>query len=408
MNSLFNQRLQSHFTQMSKYLRYVFNDFFVIALMFIIGGIGYQYAMFIKHLQAGQWWEQLVLVVVILFVIQLNNLVTFVKRADFVFWLPKEKEFFAFLRSGLRYSKSLAVIVQIMAWFVMIPFIEKAMVTTNISAILLFLVTMVVLKMMILNFQMIDNYHHNHNLLNNKVFYRVIVPLVVVALATYINVYVGVIIGVAMLILSHLLVAKLKQQSIDWQVVIEKTESHENSLNRFFNMFTDVENMQGAVRRRSYLDSLFKMFNGDVYSVLYSRGIVRDKEISGLLTRVSILGAIIIGAIKLEWMAVLIALLFIYLIVFQLIPYFTNFEDNVFISLYPISFDQQVKSFTNVIGKIMILVIIVLMVGSIFMFNLLGSLMLLLALVIEWILLIKIYVPKKIKKASSNYWCCLT
>ncbi|CAI2588538.1 hypothetical protein AKUH3B101J_06140 [Apilactobacillus kunkeei] len=403
MNSLFNQRLQSHFTQMSKYLRYVFNDFFVIALMFIIGGIGYQYAMFIKHLQAGQWWEQLVLVVVILFVIQLNNLVTFVKRADFVFWLPKEKEFFAFLRSGLRYSKSLAVIVQIMAWFVMIPFIEKAMVTTNISAILLFLVTMVVLKMMILNFQMIDNYHHNHNLLNNKVFYRVIVPLVVVALATYINVYVGVIIGVAMLILSHLLVAKLKQQSIDWQVVIEKTESHENSLNRFFNMFTDVENMQGAVRRRSYLDSLFKMFNGDVYSVLYSRGIVRDKEISGLLTRVSILGAIIIGAIKLEWMAVLIALLFIYLIVFQLIPYFTNFEDNVFISLYPINFDQQVKSFTNVIGKIMILVIIVLMVGSIFMFNLLGSLMLLLALVIEWILLIKIYVPKKIKKASSNY-----
>ena len=403
MNSLFNQRLQAHFTQMSKYLRYVFNDFFVIALMFIIGGIGYQYAMFIKHLQAGQWWEKLVLVVLLLVVIQLNNLVTFVKRADFVFWLPKEKEFFAFLRSGLRYSKSIAVIVQIVAWFIMIPFIEKTMVTINIALTLMFLVILVVLKMMILNFQMTDNYHHNGNFLNNKIFYRVIIPLVVVALATYFNVYVGVIIGIVVLILSHLLVAKLKQQSINWQVVIEKTESHENSLNRFFNMFTDVENMQGAVKRRSYLDSMFKIFNNDVYSVLYSRGIVRDKEISGLLTRVSILGAIIIGAIKLDWMAILIAMLFMYLIVFQLIPYFTNFEDNVFTSLYPINFDLQVKSFTNVIGKIMILVIIVLMIGSIFMFNLLGSLMLFLALVIEWILLIKIYVPKKIKKASSNY-----
>ncbi|MDN2612211.1 ABC transporter permease [Apilactobacillus sp. EABW-1NA] len=403
MNSLFNQRLQAHFTQMSKYLRYVFNDFFVIALMFIIGGIGYQYAMFIKHLQAGQWWEKLVLVVLLLVVIQLNNLVTFVKRADFVFWLPKEKEFFAFLRSGLRYSKSIAVIVQIVAWFIMIPFIEKTMVTINIALTLMFLVILVVLKMMILNFQMTDNYHHNGNFLNNKIFYRVIIPLVVVVLATYFNVYVGVIIGIVVLILSHLLVAKLKQQSINWQVVIEKTESHENSLNRFFNMFTDVENMQGAVKRRSYLDSMFKIFNNDVYSVLYSRGIVRDKEISGLLTRVSILGAIIIGAIKLDWMAILIAMLFMYLIVFQLIPYFTNFEDNVFTSLYPINFDLQVKSFTNVIGKIMILVIIVLMIGSIFMFNLLGSLMLFLALVIEWILLIKIYVPKKIKKASSNY-----
>lgn len=408
MNSLFNQRLQAHFTQMSKYLRYVFNDFFVIALMFIIGGIGYQYAMFIKHLQAGQWWEKLVLVVLLLVVIQLNNLVTFVKRADFVFWLPKEKEFFAFLRSGLRYSKSIAVIVQIVAWFIMIPFIEKTMVTINIALTLMFLVILVVLKMMLLNFQMTDNYHHNGNFLNNKIFYRVIIPLVVVALATYFNVYVGVIIGIVVLILSHLLVAKLKQQSINWQVVIEKTESHENSLNRFFNMFTDVENMQGAVKRRSYLDSMFKIFNNDVYSVLYSRGIVRDKEISGLLTRVSILGAIIIGAIKLDWMAILIAMLFMYLIVFQLIPYFTNFEDNVFTSLYPINFYLQVKSFTNVIGKIMILVIIVLMIGSIFMFNLLGSLMLFLALVIEWILLIKIYVPKKIKKASSNYWCCLT
>ncbi|CAI2590679.1 ABC transporter permease [Apilactobacillus kunkeei] len=403
MNSLFNQRLQAHFTQMSKYLRYVFNDFFVIALMFIIGGIGYQYAMFIKHLQAGQWWEKLVLVVLLLVVIQLNNLVTFVKRADFVFWLPKEKEFFAFLRSGLRYSKSIAVIVQIVAWFIMIPFIEKTMVTINIALTLMFLVILVVLKMMLLNFQMTDNYHHNGNFLNNKIFYRVIIPLVVVALATYFNVYVGVIIGIVVLILSHLLVAKLKQQSINWQVVIEKTESHENSLNRFFNMFTDVENMQGAVKRRSYLDSMFKIFNNDVYSVLYSRGIVRDKEISGLLTRVSILGAIIIGAIKLDWMAILIAMLFMYLIVFQLIPYFTNFEDNVFTSLYPINFYLQVKSFTNVIGKIMILVIIVLMIGSIFMFNLLGSLMLFLALVIEWILLIKIYVPKKIKKASSNY-----
>ncbi|CAI2592284.1 hypothetical protein AKUH4B114J_06540 [Apilactobacillus kunkeei] len=403
MNSLFNHRLQAHFTQMSKYLRYVFNDFFVIALMFIIGGIGYQYAMFIKHLQAGQWWEKLVLVVLLLVVIQLNNLVTFVKRADFVFWLPKEKEFFAFLRSGLRYSKSIAVIVQIVAWFIMIPFIEKTMVTINIALTLMFLVILVVLKMMLLNFQMTDNYHHNGNFLNNKIFYRVIIPLVVVALATYFNVYVGVIIGIVVLILSHLLVAKLKQQSINWQVVIEKTESHENSLNRFFNMFTDVENMQGAVKRRSYLDSMFKIFNNDVYSVLYSRGIVRDKEISGLLTRVSILGAIIIGAIKLDWMAILIAMLFMYLIVFQLIPYFTNFEDNVFTSLYPINFYLQVKSFTNVIGKIMILVIIVLMIGSIFMFNLLGSLMLFLALVIEWILLIKIYVPKKIKKASSNY-----
>lgn len=394
--------------QMSKYLRYVFNDFFVIALMFIIGGIGYQYAMFIKQLKAGQWWEKILLVVLLLMLIQLNNLVTFAKRADFVFWLPKEKDFFVFLRSGLRYSKTLAIIVQIVAWFVMIPFMEKAMVTTDITVILMFLVIMLILKMEILNFQMVDNYHHERNIFNSKLCYQVIFPLIIIALTIYMSVYSGIFAGIILLLFSHVLVTKLKQYSINWQIIIEKTESHENSLNRFFNMFTDVENMQGAVKRRGYLDSLFKFFNGDVYSVLYSRGIVRDKEISGLLTRVSIIGAVIIGAVKIEWMAILISILFMYLIVFQLIPYFTNFEDNVFTSLYPISFEKQIKAFTNVVGNVMILVIAILMIGSIFMFNFNVSLILFLVLVIEWILLIKIYVPKKIKKASSNYWCCLT
>ena len=46
MNNFFKHRLGLHFKEMTRYLKYVFNDFFVIALMFFIGALGLVYSNF--------------------------------------------------------------------------------------------------------------------------------------------------------------------------------------------------------------------------------------------------------------------------------------------------------------------------------------------------------------------------
>ncbi|HEO6930782.1 TPA: ABC transporter permease, partial [Streptococcus agalactiae] len=48
MKKLFNKRRSLFLTQNSKYLRYVFNDHFVLVLMFLSGFLLYQYSQLLK------------------------------------------------------------------------------------------------------------------------------------------------------------------------------------------------------------------------------------------------------------------------------------------------------------------------------------------------------------------------
>ena len=49
MNKIWNQRLSQYQQKLLKYLRYVFNDHFVIALFFVFGAVCYGYFNFIDH-----------------------------------------------------------------------------------------------------------------------------------------------------------------------------------------------------------------------------------------------------------------------------------------------------------------------------------------------------------------------
>ncbi|MCT3599113.1 ABC transporter permease, partial [Levilactobacillus brevis] len=55
MSGLFKTRLQRHLREMAKYLRLVFNDFFVFALLFFLGGLGLDYSNVLKTLRPGLW-----------------------------------------------------------------------------------------------------------------------------------------------------------------------------------------------------------------------------------------------------------------------------------------------------------------------------------------------------------------
>lgn len=50
MKGFFSQRLQRHQKQMSRYLRYVFNDHFAILSTFLMGGLGLYYSNLLKTL----------------------------------------------------------------------------------------------------------------------------------------------------------------------------------------------------------------------------------------------------------------------------------------------------------------------------------------------------------------------
>lgn len=86
MNQLFKRRLVDHLKEMMKYLRLVFNDYFVLALLFVIGGLGYYYSNALKQLHAGLWWAPVVIIGILLVSLQLGRFATLVQAPDYVFF----------------------------------------------------------------------------------------------------------------------------------------------------------------------------------------------------------------------------------------------------------------------------------------------------------------------------------
>lgn len=103
MKGFFSQRLQRHQKQMSRYLRYVFNDHFAILITFLMGGLGLYYSNFLKRSSAVPSGG-IVLLLIWLALLSVGKLATLVKPADLIFLLAKEKQMADYLAQALRYS----------------------------------------------------------------------------------------------------------------------------------------------------------------------------------------------------------------------------------------------------------------------------------------------------------------
>lgn len=399
MKELFNSRLQNHLNNLLRYLRYVFNDFFVIALMFFIGGLGYEYSIIVKHLSTNAWWERPLAIIIFTLGLQLGKLITLVKPADYIFWLPQDATFFNFFKRGLHYSELLAISIQIVIWVIMIPFLSKTAVVVSSFNFIGLLILLIGIKNIWLNLDLLRNYRLNRS---TVVVEHWALPLILIILGIYVSVWLALIVVIIILWSIYRQLKTVSQRPIDWTRVIKNESDHVNRLNRLFNMFTDVHNLQGRVKRKKYLDCILRHFNQSVFRILYSRGIIRDQEVSGIMLRLSLIGTVILAVVKHPILTVLIGMLFIYLIIFQLIPFFKHFDDNILVMVYPVTTQQQQLDFQTSLFYCLVPTILLFSVGVLIGQGVMMVFISMLGWLLEVWLLIKLYVPIKVKKSRHN------
>ena len=158
MKQLFRQRLTSHLKEMMRYLRLVFNDYFVLALLFVIGGLGYYYSHALKQLHTGIWWAPILIIGVLLVSVQLGRFATLIQAPDYVFLLPRESDIYNYLKSGYKYSLSIALAIQVLLWIILMPFIQVTMHVTATDLYVL-LATVLLMKTVWLNADFARKYH---------------------------------------------------------------------------------------------------------------------------------------------------------------------------------------------------------------------------------------------------------
>ena len=352
MNNLWKKRLNLYLKRMIKYYRYVFNDHFVIALLFLLGGISYTYSNFIKSLNVdlSYPWAKPVVIIVLLVMLQFGKVGTLIDEPDKVFLLPQEKGMREYLMKAQKRAWVSNSIIQIVVWIVLLPFIYYGVHLNLVESIIL-LLSQVALKVAQVNLFFIRAFEAKYQAGKYSLIFNYVVPLIVYMLGLYVSIYfaLGITVGLILYLKSL-----PKNKIIQWNYLIDVEKLRLMRKYSFFNLFTDVPQVKKKAKRRKYLDWLIPKFK-NVYGYLFIRAIIRNGEYSGLYIRLTVIEFIVLLFIPKFWLSLVIGMLFIYLIGFQMLPLYKYFDDNVFVHLYPLETNSKGKEFKSILLALLII-----------------------------------------------------
>lgn len=357
MQALWQKRVQKHIQEQVKYLRLVFNDHFVIAIIFLLGALGYTYANAVKGLDPRAWWLKPVLSLVLLAAVSFGRLATLLKEADSVFLLPKESGLVTYLKSARLYSSWLPLIAMAFVTLLVAPLL---LITKTVPAwhIAVALITLVIIKDRRFSIQLRQWYQADETQATK--WLSLILDLAIIASQLYqwLNL-VGVLVALGLAYYQRQqLVRVQKTQLFDWLAAVGAEDSRMGRIYRLYNLFTDVPGLSSQVKRRRYLDGLLKLITAkpaNTYLYLYARGFLRGTEFSGLYIRLVVLGGIILCFSHIWWLSLALGLLLIYLVGFQLLPFYNQYDQIIFTHLYPVSTTKRIQAFSQLMRTLLLL-----------------------------------------------------
>ena len=139
MRDLAKKRLAANLRQSVKYLTLVFNDFFVLAIIFMFGALMFWYAQAMKTMPRNLWYYPLLLALILWLPTLSGKLVTLLQDADRQFLLTKDDQMEEYLAPMRRYSMYLPTFLLALTGGVMFPFARIKLGISPLSYLLLLL-----------------------------------------------------------------------------------------------------------------------------------------------------------------------------------------------------------------------------------------------------------------------------
>ncbi|WP_086348735.1 ABC transporter permease [Candidatus Enterococcus clewellii] len=405
MSEMYKLRSARHLKKMMKYMQYVFNDHFVIVCVFLLGGLGFYYSELLKSLPENFVWGRPIILAIWLAALLIGQLATLTQEADKVFILPKEADMPSYFKRAFRHSFILPAAAILLISGMTMPLVVVST-GAEFSVFFVYLLTLLLLKAAHLSWQEYDLYQIS---LNESRLWQAIwffASAGTLAIGMYVNPFIG--LGLSIIILGIFTVflkQKKQQVSLDWEKMIKKENNRMHRIYRFIHLFTDVPEITGSIKRRKLFDPILnriKKENKNTYLYLYARSFLRGSEYSGLFLRLLILAGLILFFSKDFILSLIVALVFIYLLGFQLIPIYAQFDYMVMTHLYPTPVKQKKQAVSYLLNVLLIIAAVVFGVITLIQLpNIQEALVVIVAMAAEIIGFTRFYVPQRLKKMEE-------
>ncbi|SQF70652.1 ABC transporter permease [Streptococcus sanguinis] len=308
MKELFAKRKQDFRQQCLKYLRYVFNDHFVLFLLIFMGFLGVQYSQLLRHFPTNHLPIIASLVILSLFILPFGRIATYLEKPDALFLLVREAEVKSFIKGQILRSYLLYAVLQTGLLLLLAPlFLALGLPVWGFGLYCLF---MLVLKWFLFQAKA-------------KKFFT--------------------------------------KNGLDWQALVAYEAARKQMILRFFALFTNVKGISNSVKRRAYLDGLTRLVgkqHGKTWQNLFLRSYLRNGDFFALTLRLLFLALLALVFVSQTWIAAAFAVLFNYLLVFQLTALYEAFDYQFLTQLFPIERGEKLKGTRQIITSIGISVLL--------------------------------------------------
>ncbi|OCA84343.1 ABC transporter permease [Bacillus sp. FJAT-27225] len=354
-NKLWKERAGQRMKDLSRYLKYIFNGHLVIVLLFLVGTAAYYYQEWLKTLDQG-FPSEWIMAVVFGFFLTVSPVYNFLKEPDKVFLIPVEDKLKGyFLRSAI-VSGVLHAYVLLLLLAVFMPLLAR---TGNVGfgMFLPFLMILLAAKAWNIAAEWKASFQGDTPKLPMD---RIVRFFINVTFAYLLFIWNGwlFLFPVAGLMLSYLgyFLSAARQRGLKWEALIAGEERRMNAFYRLANMFTDVPAIKESVKRRAWLDFLLARIKyGQEHAQLYllSRTYLRSGDYLELTVRLTAIGILGIWFIPYGPAQIFLALLFLYLTGFQLMPLASHHQNNFWGELYPIRPTTRLAAFQLLLGVVL-------------------------------------------------------
>lgn len=396
---LFKNRLTAHLKLLNRYLRYIFNGHFMIALMFIIITVAIYYQRWLQTVP-DTFPVALLIALALSFVTIYNPIQSFLKEPDQAFLIVKEKEMSNYFQWTLVYNYTVQLYVVAIVLAVTSPlylaFYSDRGVLLN--GLIVFTVLIVKAWNMVLNWKFIQL--DNRSILFIEKVIRIVLTFSL--FYTIITLEYFVIIGLIYVIyLNVALIYAKKETRLNWLRLIAQDAERLAFFYRFVSLFAQVPHVKSRMRKRSLLVRFVQKYTPfeplSTYTYLYRLTFLRSGEYFSLFIRLTVLAILLIIFVPNVWLKLALAVLFMYMTSFQMQTLFYHHRLNVWTDLYPLGKGEKEAAFISIAMQVSLMQTILLSITFLSLGNYIFFLLMLLAGTFFNYTFHQFYVKKKIQ-----------
>ena len=405
MNSvnLWKKRSNERLKEILRYGRYMFNDHFMLVLLFTFGAGAFYYKDWVETLDAT-FPTAPIFSIVFGLLLTTGTVITFFKEPDKVFLLPIETE----LKLYLLRSFILTYIWKAY-WVFMVLLVAAPIYVNTVGTgreFLYFAGLTFLLKGINLWIRWSCEFDSDKETILWDSLIRILLNGAIVFLfikGSLILFVISLLIFVCYGAYYHM---RAKKSGLPWERLIENEEKRMAFFYQLANLFTDVPHLRNRVKRRKWLD----VFLGRItftkhhtYMYLYVRTFFRSGDYFGLFTRLTVIGGFLVWGMAGSYIGYIIAVLFIYLTGFQLLSLWKHHEAIIWTDLYPVGQDEKKKAFLKLLVNISLMQNIVFTVFFLTSMDWVKGIALFALLAIFSYCFVYLYCQKRIKKWEEQY-----